>query len=88
MTVTVKLEPGLESRLRLRATTTDRNTSDVIRAALLAYLDAPAQVAALSAHALGADLFGRHGGSPDLATDRKQVVADIWSQRDKERSAK
>ena len=88
MTVTVKLEPGLESRLRLRATTTDRNASDVIRAALLAYLDAPEQVAPLSAYALGADLFGHHTGSPDLATERKQAVADIWAQRDAERSAK
>ena len=88
MTVTVKLEPGLESRLRLRATTTDRNTSDVIRAALLAYLDAPEEVAPLSAYALGADLFGRQAGSPDLATDRKLAVADVWAQRDQERSAK
>ena len=64
MTVTVQLEPGLESRLRLRATTTDRNTSDVIRAALLAYLDA-----------LADDACCRPGGADQASSSPRRICA-------------
>jgi predicted transcriptional regulator len=66
MTVTIKLDVPLEERLRQRAASTGRSTSDVIRAALLAYLDQPEADAARSAYALGEDLFGRHAGASDL----------------------
>ena len=81
MTVTIKLDEPLEERLRQRAVSTGRSTSDVIRAALLAYLDQPEADAARSAYALGEDLFGRHAGASDLAQGRKQAVADAWSAR-------
>ena len=87
MTATVKLDPALEARLRLRASTTGRSTSEVIRAALLAFLDAPEAAPPLSAFALGADLFGRHAGSAELASERKQALADIWGQRHDQREA-
>ena len=81
MTVTVKLDAPLEERLRQRAAASGATTSDVIRQALLAYLDAQGGTPAPSAHALGADLFGRHRGAPDLATRRKSSVADLWAAK-------
>lgn len=81
MTVTIKLEPTLEERLRQRAASTGRTTSDVVRAALQAYLDLPEAAAAPSAFALGAGLFGRHSGQADLAQRRKQAAADVWANR-------
>jgi plasmid stability protein len=87
MTVTVKLDLPLEERLRQRAASTGRSTSDVIRAALVAYLDQPERAAPPSAFALGADLFGRHRGPSDLARRRKQAVADAWAERHARRGA-
>ncbi len=87
MTVTIKLDVPLEERLRQRAASTGRSTSDVIRAALQAYLDQPEADAARSAYALGEDLFGRHAGPPDLAQGRKQAVADAWGARHARRGA-
>ena len=84
MTVTIKLEAPLEERLRQRAASTGRSTSDVVRAALQAYLAQP-ETAPRSAYALGEDLFGRHGGPADLAQDRKRHVADAWSTRHAQR---
>ena len=81
MTVTVKLEVPLEERLRQRAASTGRSTSDVIRAALQAYLDQPEAASGLSAFALGQDLFGRHQGPAELAQGRKQAVADVWTAK-------
>ena len=81
MTVTVKLDVPLEERLRQRAARTGRSTSDVIRAALQAYLDQPERAAPRSAFELGADLFGRHHGPADLAQGRKHAVVDAWTQR-------
>lgn len=81
MTVTVKLDVPLEERLRQRAASTGRSTSDVIRAALQAYLDQPERAAPRSAFDLGAELFGRHHGPADLAQGRKRAVADAWAQR-------
>jgi RHH-type rel operon transcriptional repressor/antitoxin RelB len=87
MTVTVKLEAPLEAQLRQRAAQTGRSTSEVIRAALTAYLDRPESAAPRSAFELGADLFGRHSGPADLAQGRKQAVAQAWEQRHARRGA-
>jgi len=81
MTVTVKLDPTLEERLRQRAASSGRSTSDVGRAALQACLDAPDDGRARSAHELGADLFGRHRGPADLACGRKAALAAAWEAR-------
>lgn len=87
MTVTVKLDAQLEEQLRQRAARTGRNTSEVIRAALQAYLAQPESVAPRSAFELGADLFGRHRGAADLAEERKQAVGAAWEQRHARRGA-
>ena len=87
MTVTIKLDVPLEERLRLRAASTGRSTSEVVRAALLAYLDAPDADSAQSAFALGQGLFGRHAGPVDLAQGRKQAVAEVWGAKHARRGA-
>lgn len=87
MTVTVKLEFPLEERLRQCAARTGRSTSEVIRAALAAYLDQAERAAPRSAFELGADLFGRYSGPADLARQRKQTAADVWAERHARRSA-
>jgi hypothetical protein len=81
MTVTVKLDAPLEERLRQRAAASGATTSDVIRQALLAFLDAPDGAAIASPLALGADLFGRHRGAPDLAAHRKSAAAELWAAK-------
>ena len=81
MTVTIKLDAPLEERLRQRAASTGRSTSDVVRAALQAYLAQPEADTACSAYALGEDLFGRHRGPADLAQQRKQHAAEAFAQR-------
>lgn len=85
MTVTVKLDALLEEQLRQRAAASGTTASDVIRQALLAYLNAPPGAAAPSAHALGADLFGRHRGAPELAARRKALLADAWAAKHRAR---
>ena len=84
MTVTVKLESALEEHLRAHAAGRGSTTSEVIRAALVAYLEA-AEVArhALppSAYDLGQGLFGRHRGEPGLAQGRKRLLAQAWSTK-------
>lgn len=81
MTVTIKLEATLEERLRQRAASTGRSTSDVVRAALQAYLAQSDPETPRSAYALGEDLFGRHRGPADLAQDRKRYASDAWAAR-------
>jgi len=81
MTVTIKLDARLEGKLRQRASSTGRSTSDVVRAALQAYLAQPEPGPPRSAYELGADLFGRHAGPSNLAAGRKRVVADDWAAR-------
>ncbi len=85
MTVTVKLDALLEERLRQRAAASGATASDVIRQALVAYLNAPRSVAPPSAYALGADLFGRHRGAPELAERRKSLLADAWAAKHSQR---
>ncbi len=79
MTMTVKLPLPLESGLRRYADAAGVPASVVIREAVAQYL---AQAPALpqSAHALGADLFGRHAGPADLASRRKTAGADVWAE--------
>ncbi|MBX3599117.1 MAG: CopG family transcriptional regulator [Rubrivivax sp.] len=81
MTVTIKLDATLEERLRQRAAGSGRSTSEVVRAALQAYLDAPDEAPVRSPFDLGADLFGRHRGPADLAAGRKAALADAWGAR-------
>lgn len=78
MTMTVKLDPTLEQRLRQRCAAQGVPASQVIREALVQWLDKQPEPG-LSAHALGADLFGRHAGPADLAANRKQALGDIWA---------
>lgn len=87
MTVAIKLDPALEERLRRRAASSGRSTSEVVRAALQAYLDQPDPQPPRSAYELGADLFGRHRGPADLAQDRKQALAEIQAERQARRGA-
>ncbi len=86
MTVTVKLDAQLEEQLRQRAAGSGRSTSEVVRAALQAYLAQPdARAAPRSAFDLGADLFGRHRAAADLAQRRKQAAAEAWGERHAQR---
>lgn len=87
MTVTIKLDALLEGQLRQRASSTGRSTSDVVRAALQAYLALPEPGPPRSAYELGADLFGRHAGPANLAAARKRAVADDWAERHARRGA-
>lgn len=78
MTMTVKLDPALEQRLRQRSAALGRPASEIIRDALQAWLqDTPAPET--SAYALGYDLFGRHRGPANLARQHKQAVAEVWA---------
>lgn len=81
MTITVKLDPALEQRLRQCAAGSGRSTSEVIRVALAAYLERPDAAAAPSAFALGCDLFGRFGHDPGLAQNGKRLLDEIWSAK-------
>jgi len=87
MTITVKLDRALEQRLRQRAASAGLSTSEVIRAALVAYLDQAASAEAPSAYDLGSDLFGRFGCDPGLAEQRKHLLADSLSAKHDGRDA-
>ena len=87
MTMTVKLPTLLEQDLRLRSAALGQPASELIREALQAYLGG-ARAARTSAYALGEDLFGRHRGPADLATDRKAAVADAWAAKHARRAPK
>ena len=80
MTMTVKFPPELEDGLRRYAAATGVPASVVIREAVTQYL-VSAPVVPPSAHALGADLFGKHAGPADLAATRKAAVAEVWSDK-------
>mgnify|MGYP000865266609 CR=1 FL=1 len=82
MTITVKFPAALEADLRRHAEALGTPTSLVVREAVAQYLvRAQAEAAPPSAAALGDDLFGRHSGPADLATQRKQWVADAWADK-------
>ena len=80
MTMTVKLDPTLEQRLRQRSAALGRPASEIIREALQAWLLSSPEPET-SAYALGSDLFGRHRGPADLAARRKQGAADLWADK-------
>lgn len=86
MTLTVKLDAVLEEDLRKRAQATGRSTSDVVRAALQAYLAQEEAGPSRSAFELGADVFGRHRGDAELAARRKGELAEIWAERHRTRT--
>lgn len=79
MTVTVKLDSLLEEQLRRRAAAGGCTTSEVIRSALQAYLAVPAASDQPSPYSLGSDLFGRFQGAPELAQERKRLLAEDWA---------
>lgn len=79
MTMTVKLPVPLESGLRRYADAAGVPASVVIREAVAQYL-ARAPALPQSAHALGADLFGRHSGPPDLASRRQAAATEVWAE--------
>jgi len=81
MTVTIKLDTALEEQLRQRASATGRSTSEVVRAALQAYLAKEDAGPSRSAFDLGAEFFGRHQGPANLAQERKRAVTDAWGER-------
>jgi predicted transcriptional regulator len=87
MTVTIKLDPALEERLRQRAASTGRSTSDVVRAALNEYLAEADRDLARSAFELGEGLFGRHRGLADLASRRKALLTETWADKHARRGA-
>lgn len=81
MTMTVKLTPDLEAQLRQRASRSGRSVSEVMRAALAAYLAREDAAPGRSPYELGVDLFGRHAGPPSLATNRKRELAGVWADK-------
>ncbi len=84
MTMTVKLDPGLEQRLRQRSLALGCTASDIIREALADWLDRTPD-AVPSAHQLGADLFGRYSGPADLASNRKAYAAQAFADKNARR---
>jgi predicted DNA-binding protein len=84
MTMTIKLAPEMEQRLRQRSEALGQPASALIREALATYLasEVPGEV---SAYALGTDLFGRHRGAPDLAVNRKAHLADVLAEKHRAR---
>ena len=80
MTFTIKLEPDLEKALAARSAALGQPKSRLVREALRAYLTESA-----SAYEIGRDLFARHAGSADLASNRKKYLADVVSGKHRRR---
>ena len=80
MTMTIKLAPAMEQQLRRRSAALGQPASALIREALAAYLASSAPAKA-SAYSLGAHVFGRHRGAPDLAESRKARTAEAWADK-------
>lgn len=80
MTMTVKLPTALEQGLRQRSAALGRPASELMRDALRAYL-ADTKAPTTSAYSLGQDLFGQHDGPVDLATNRKETLAEMWAEK-------
>ncbi len=80
MTMTIKLAPDMELRLRRRSEALGLPASALIREALAQYLDASSPVQT-SPYALGSDVFGRFRGDVDLAAQRKKHIADAWAEK-------
>jgi plasmid stability protein len=80
MKITVKLDPALESALRSRSAALGISASAVVREALQAYLS-QTESPTPSACELGATVFGRYAGPPDLATQRKKHLRDALVEK-------
>ncbi|HOE44013.1 MAG TPA: CopG family transcriptional regulator [Rhodoferax sp.] len=80
MTVTVKLDDALECALRSRCKALGRSASALVRDALQACLTQTDPAPALF-YTLGQDLYGRHAGPVDLASQRKADLSHIWDQK-------
>ena len=80
MTFTIKLEPSLEKALAARSAALGYPKSRLVREALRAYLTDSA-----SAYEIGRDLFARHAGPTDLASNRKKYLAEAVSAKDRRR---
>ena len=84
MTMTIKLAPEMEQRLRQRSVALGQPASALIREALTTYLASEVPVQ-MSAYALGADVFGNHRGALDLAENRKAHLADVLAEKHRAR---
>jgi hypothetical protein len=80
MTMTVKLDAPLERSLRKRSAEKGLSASVLIREALRTYL-AQTEPPVPSAFVLGEDLFGRYGGAPTLASERKAELVKVWAEK-------
>jgi len=80
MAMTVKLDDALEHALRSRCKALGRSASALMRDALQAYLP-PTEATPASPYALGQDLFGKHAGPADLASQHKVELSQIWDQK-------
>ena len=80
MTLIVKLDDALEHALRSRCKALGRSASALMRDALQAYLT-QTEATPASPYALGQDLFGKHAGPVDLASQRKAELPHIWDQK-------
>lgn len=80
MTLTIKLEPELEKALAARSAALKQPKSILVREALRIYLRDSA-----SPFELGRDLFARHAGPPDLATNRKHYLAQALNEKRRRR---
>jgi plasmid stability protein len=80
LTLTVKLDVDTEQSLRQRIAASGRSVSEIMREALLQWLaQSPAPEA--GAYALGADLFGKHSGPPELSSNRKTELQQAWDEK-------
>lgn len=84
MTMTIKLDPEMERALRQQSAALGVPASAVIREALSEWLESRGGTGR-SAFELGEDLFGKHVGPEDLASDRKRHFADVVDERDTHR---
>ena len=80
MTLTIKLDPDLEKALAARSAALGQPKSRLVREALRAYLTESA-----SAYEIGRDLFARHAGPADLASNHKKYLADVVSEQHRRR---
>jgi len=77
MTLTVKLDPELESALARRCAAEGATKSAVVQAALREYLGR-----AQSPYELGKDLFGRHAsGRRDLSSRRREHYQRLVNEK-------
>jgi hypothetical protein len=96
MTLTVKLDSTLRERLRQRAVADHCTASELVRLALVGYLDSAERGAKPSAMELGRGLFPelpRAGAVArpelvNLATHRKAELAKIWDSKASARQSK